>query len=56
MKNKTLARAVAVLTLVGLDRLALRADRVDRLFRGPGLAVGALALVSLPVDVWARAG
>jgi hypothetical protein len=46
--------AAALASLVGLDRLALRREAVDRLFRGLGLPVGLLLGIGVLVDDWAR--
>jgi hypothetical protein len=43
-----------VIFLLALDRLALRRDRIDRLFRSPGLPALILLAASLLVDYWAR--
>jgi hypothetical protein len=45
---------VALAALIVLDRLALRRDDVDRLFRGLGLAVTLLLAIGVLVDLWAR--
>jgi hypothetical protein len=45
---------VALALLLALDRAALKRDRVDRLFKGPGLAVGLVLLVGVTIDYWAR--
>jgi len=45
---------VALLFLVALDRLALRRDPLDRLFRGLGLPLCVLLAASALVDYWAR--
>ena len=44
----------ALIILFALDRLAIRRDGVDRLFRGLGLPLCTLVTVSLLVDYWAR--
>jgi hypothetical protein len=44
----------ALALLLALDRAALTRDRVDRLFRGPGLALALLLALGLLVDYWAR--
>jgi hypothetical protein len=44
----------ALAVLLALDRLALRREGVDRLFRGLGLPACLLLVVSLLVDYWAR--
>lgn len=46
--------AAAMAFLLVLDRLAMRRERVDRLFRSLGFAVGGLLLLSLLIDAWAR--
>ena len=48
--------AIALLALLGLDRLARSRERLDRAFRGIGLPVSLLLLVTVLVDYWARAG
>jgi hypothetical protein len=44
----------ALAVVIVLDRLALRRDSVDRLFRGLGLPVTLLLGIGVLVDVWAR--
>jgi hypothetical protein len=46
--------AVALLGLLVLDRLALRNDRVDRLFGGLGFPLVLLLAMGVLVDSWAR--
>ena len=46
--------AVAIGVLLLLDRLALRRDRVDRLFTGLGLPLLLLLAVASAIDCWAR--
>jgi hypothetical protein len=45
---------VALGSLLLLDRVAQREDRIDRLFRGLGLPLLMLLAISLGVDYWAR--
>ncbi len=45
---------LALGTLLALDRLAVRRDRVDRLFRSLALPLGLFLVLSLAVDHWAR--
>jgi hypothetical protein len=44
----------AIVSLLVLDRLALRRDRIDRLFAGLGLPLAVGLMLSLLVDHWAR--
>jgi len=44
----------ALAVLLGLDRLAMRRESVDRLFRSLGFALGGLLLLSFLIDAWAR--
>jgi hypothetical protein len=46
--------AVVLAVLLALDRTAVRREQMDRLFRGLGLPLCALLLLSLFVDGWVR--
>jgi hypothetical protein len=48
--------AAAIGGLLVLDRLALRREAVDRLFRSLGLPLAGLAALSVLIDRWARPG
>jgi hypothetical protein len=52
----TVVWLAALVLLLGLDVLARRRDRVDRLFGGLGLPIALLLAAGVAIDGWARGG